>query len=412
MFGLFFENTKIAFHSIRSQVLRTSLTVIIIALGIFSLVGILTVVKALDNELVNNFAAMGSNTFTITQYSRSEQIDEDSENRPNPVITYQEVRRFMQLYTNPMAETSLYFDASSNAEVKYDNLKTDPEIKIVGVDENFLSCKGLELEKGRNFNNFDIKNSSNVCLIGFNLKENLFKGANPIDKMVSIKGTRFRVIGMLEEKGATFGKNQDLRVLIPNQIARAIFSSPDINYEVDLKMKADGLIDNAVGEASLVMRNVRGLRPIEPDNFGVNRSDDLIQILGDNTKMLGVIAWVIGIITVFGSSIALMNIMLVSVSERTREIGIRKSLGAKKRTIAWQFFTETFVISQLGGILGIILGILLGSAVAIALGFEFTIPWGAMIAAFLITLFVTIFSGLYPAIKASRLDPIEALRYE
>jgi putative ABC transport system permease protein len=220
------------------------------------------------------------------------------------------------------------------------------------------------------------------------------------------------VIGVLKEKGSTFGNSQDLRVLIPTQVARSLFSAPNINYDLDVMVMNEGLLDEAVDDAIITMRRVRKLSPVEKDNFGIERSDDLIQTLLSNTAVLAISAWVIGIITVFGSSIALMNIMLVSVTERTREIGVRKSLGAKRSTIAWQFFTETLVIGQLGGVVGIILGILIGFGIASAIGFSFTIPWMAIIAAFITTFIVTIVSGLYPAIKASKLDPVEALRYE
>ena len=257
-----------------------------------------------------------------------------------------------------------------------------------------------------------MSNSNYVCVLGANFEEGLFEGVNPIDKTISIRGAKFKVIGLLKEKGATFGNNQDLRIMIPTQIARSLFSSPNINYDIDIKVNNEALLDEAVDNATLAMRRVRKLSPIKEANFGIKRSDDLIQRILENTKTLSIAAWVIGVITVFGSSIALMNIMLVSVSERAREIGIRKSLGAKRSTIAWQFFTETFVIGQLGGVLGIILGIITGTLIAMAFGFEFTIPWMAMFAAFITTCVVTIFSGLYPAIKASKLDPVEALRYE
>ena len=413
MIGLFKENTKIALDSIKSQVLRTSLTVFIIALGITALVGILTVVSALQNTILSDFASMGANTFSISRYDFSAEINQnDVEQKVNPIISYPEARAFQDKYTFPFTSTSLSFTAASGVEVKHQGEKTDPEISILGVDENFCPNKGLEVVKGRNFNSFDVANNNYVCILGSDFEKGLFKDKNPIDKIISIRGAKFKVIGVLKEKGSTFGNSQDLRVLIPTQVARSIFSAPLINHELNVKVNNEALLDEAVEHAIVTMRMVRKLNPIEKNNFGIERSDDLIQTLLSNTETLSIIAWVIGVITVFGSSIALMNIMLVSVSERTREIGIRKALGAKRSTIAWQFFTETLVIGQLGGIFGILLGITIGFIIAQAIGFQFIIPWLAIIAAFITTFVVTIVSGLFPALKAAKLDPVEALRYE
>lgn len=413
MIGLFKENTRIAIDSIKSQILRTALTVFIIALGIMALVGILTMVSALQNTILKDFASMGANTFSINQYDFSSRINRNnSDQKNNPIISYPEAKAFQDNFNFPSASTSLSFTAGAAVEVKYQDEKTDPEISILGVDENFCPNKGLDLSKGRNFNLFDIANNNNVCILGADFLKGLFKDKNPINKVISIRGVKFKVIGILKEKGATFGNNQDLRVLIPIQIARSIFSVPNINYSLDIKVSKDALFEEAIDNAISCMRNVRKLNPVQENNFGISRSDDLIQTLLSNTATLSAAAWIIGIITVFGSSIALMNIMLVSVTERTREIGIRKSLGAKKSTIAWQFFTETLVIGQIGGLLGIILGISAGFAMATVVGFAFTIPWQAMIAAVITTFIVTVFSGVYPAMKASKLDPVEALRHE
>lgn len=413
MVGLFKENTKIAIDSIRSQALRTFLTVFIIVIGITFLVGILTLTKALENNLFGNFASMGANTFSISQYDFSEQINRnDGQQKVNPIISYPQAKAFKDKFDFPFSSTSLSFTASANAEVKFDNKKTDPEITILGADENFIPNNGFELESGRNFNSFDVDNNNSVCIVGANFKDGLFEGINPIDKTISVRGAKFKVIGLLKEKGATFGNNQDLRVIIPIQIARSIFSQPNINYDIDVKISNKQLLDEGVDNAVLTMRRVRKQNPVEKDNFGISRSDDLIQKLGENIAVINIAAIAIGAITIFGSTIALMNIMLVSVSERTREIGIRKALGAKRGTIAWQFFTETFIISQMGGIIGIILGLLLGSLIASVAGFQFITPWVAIMIAFATTFVVTIISGLYPAIKASKLDPVEALRYE
>jgi putative ABC transport system permease protein len=413
MIGLFKENTKIALDSIKSQALRTSLTVLIIAIGIWALVGVLTLVTALENSLLTNFASMGANTFSISQYDYSAEINQnDADQRVNPIISYPQAKAFQDKYNFPFTTTSLSFTAGSAIEVKYQDKKTDPEITVVGIDENFCPNKGLEVVKGRNMNSFDVANNNYVCVLGSDFEKGLFANMNPIDKIISIRGAKFRVIGVLKEKGSTFGNSQDLRVLIPTQVARSLFSAPNINYDLDVMVNNEALLNEAVDDAKMVMRRVRKLSPVEKDNFGIERSDDLRNTLLDQVAFLSVIAWVIGLLTVFGSTIALTNIMLVSVTERTREIGVRKSLGAKRSTIGWQFLTETFVISQLGGLLGLILGIGTGYLIASLLKFSFSTPWLAIIATIVTTIVVTIISGLVPALKAAKLDPVEALRYE
>ncbi|HEX9979804.1 MAG TPA: ABC transporter permease [Flavobacterium sp.] len=413
MFKLLRENIRIAMGSIRAQLLRTILTILIIAIGITALVCILTVVSALENTLSSDFASMGSNTFNITQYSITDQLDgDDDEAKANPIITYPDAKNFADKFAFPFTHTSLSFTATSTAEVRFESKETDPEIQVLGVDEYFLVNSGMETTEGRNFTNFDIKNNAYVCIVGSDFAKGLLKDVNPIDKIISIRGAKFRVIGILKEKGSTFGNSQDLRVLLPIQVARSLFTAPNINYSVSIMVDKKELLDQAVDDATLTMRRIRKLNPVEDNNFGISRSDDLINRILSITQYLGISAWVIGVITIFGSSIALMNIMLVSVTERTREIGVRKALGAKRSTIAIQFFIETLVVGQLGGLLGIFLGILAGFGIAAAMGFSFVIPWNAILSAFVTTFIVAIASGLYPAIKASRLDPIEALRYE
>ncbi len=415
MFKLTKENIRIALGSIRTQLLRTILTILIIAIGITALVGILTVVSALKNTLSSNFASMGSNTFNISQYEtqirRHGGGGEDIE-KINPIISYPEAKSFKENYQYPFTETSLSFTATLRAEVKFESQKTDPEISIVGVDEHFLGNSGLQTTLGRNFTGFDIDNNAYVCVVGSDFEKGLLKDVNPIDKIISIRGAKFKVIGVLKEKGSTFGNSQDLRVLIPIQVARSLFTAPNINYTMSVMVTKDALLNEAVDNANNMMRRVRKLNPVQENNFGVSRSDDLINRISEMTDVLSASAWIIGIITIFGSSIALMNIMLVSVTERTREIGVRKALGAKRSTIAFQFFIETLIIGQLGGLVGIVFGILIGYGISTAIDFSFVIPWSAVIAAVITTFIVAVVSGSYPALKASKLDPIEALRYE
>ena len=415
MNGVFRENIKIALGAIRSQLLRTVLTILIIALGIMALVGILTVVAALDNTLNSKFAAMGSNTFNINQYEFTSRRRGGGEiEKINPIISYPDAKAFKEKYDYPATQTAIYFTATAKAEVKYENEKTEPAISVLGVDEFYVPNTGSEVIQGRNFNVFDISNNAYVCLLGNDfVKEGLLKDVtNPIDKIITIRGAKFRVIGILKEKGSTFGNNQDQRVMIPIQIARSLFSAPNINYTLSTMVMRQEILDAAIDHARLTMRRVRHLNPVEDNNFGISRSDDLVQRIAEPTGTLNISAFVIGLVTILGSSIALMNIMIVSVTERTREIGVRKSLGAKRSTIAWQFFMETLVIGQLGGLVGMLLGIGIGYLFASFFEFAFTIPWMAMIAAFITSFIVAIVSGLYPALKASKLDPVEALRYE
>ncbi len=414
MFQLLKENIRIAFDSIKSQLLRTILTVLIIAIGITALVGILSAVSALKNTITTDFASMGSNTFNLQRYQFRVQTRGPGAEREkvNPVINYREVYDFKNKFHYPQTQTSISFTGTGSAEVKYENEKTDPEVSILGVNEFFLSNSGLDLDKGRDFNYFDIQNNNHVAILGSDFANGLFKNISPINKTISVRGVKFRVIGILKSKGSTFGNNQDLRVLIPIEIARSIFTQPNINYNISIKVGDKELLEGAQSEAILTFRNIRGLSPVEENNFGIEKSDDLINRIFSITGYLDIAAWIISIITVFGSSIALMNIMLVSVSERTREIGIRKALGAKKGTIATQFFMETVIIGQIGGIIGIILGILIGYAVSSVAGFDFVTPWKAMLWATGITLLVAILAGSYPASKAAKQDPVASLHYE
>jgi len=356
---------------------------------------------------------MGANTFNIQRQKFTNRRHGGGERQKiNPVITYLDAKNFVDSYTYPLTKTALVFTGTATAEVKYESKKTDPEVVVLGANEHFIQNSGLEIENGRELNYYDIENNNNVCIIGSDLVKALFENENPIDKIISVRGAKFKVIGTLKSKGATFGNNQDLRVIIPIQAARSIFTAANINYGISVMVEKNDMLEGALADAIATFRNIRNLKPIEEDNFAIERSDDLLNRIGNMTDILYTAAWIISIVTILGSSIALMNILFVSVTERTREIGVRKALGAKRKTIAFQFFMEALIIGQMGGIVGIILGVLLGLGVSSAANFKFAIPWLAMLSAFTIAFIVAIISGLFPAIKAAKLDPIESLRYE
>lgn len=417
MFPLFRENIKIAFGSIKSQLLRTILTVVIIAIGIMALVGILSGINALENTISSDFSSMGANTFNIQRYELTVRVQTgNSRNRGrtkiNPVISYRDAKEFLETYNFPSARTSLSFYGTNAAEVKFENKKTDPEVAVIGANEHYIGNSGLDIESGRGLNVFDSSNSNAVTVIGSDLAKALFPDVNPLNKSISIRGSKFKVVGVLESKGSTFGNNQDLIAIIPYQKARAIFTNPFVNYRISVRVDQSEMMEGAQDDAIMTFRNIRALSPVEDNNFGIVRSDDLLQRVGSITSYLYVAAWIISIITIFGSTIALMNIMLVSVTERTREIGVRKALGAKRKTIAFQFFIETVIVGQFGAALGICLGILIGWGIAKGFDLSFSIPWVAMIWASSIAFIVAVISGVYPSTKAAKLDPIESLRYE
>jgi putative ABC transport system permease protein len=413
MFSLFRENIRIALNSIRTQLLRTILTILIIAIGITALVGILSAVSALENTISSDFSSMGANTFNFQRYEFTTQRQSGKEvQQINPIISYRNVKDFEDKYNYPFTQVGISFVGTQSAEVKYENKKTDPEVMVLGVNQHYIQNSGLEVSEGREFNYFDIENSTNFCVIGSDLAKAILSDVNPIGQTISVRGAKFKVIGVLKAKGSSFGNNQDLRMMIPIQKARTLFTGPNINYSLSVKTDKKDMLEGAQDDAILTFRNIRNLNPIEENDFGIERSDDLINRIGSITGYLYVAAWVISLITILGSSIALMNILFVSVTERTREIGVRKALGAKRKTIATQFFMEAIIIGQLGGVLGIILGVLIGYGVSAAADFQFSTPWLAMFSAFTIAFIVAVVAGLLPAVKAAKLDPVESLRYE
>jgi putative ABC transport system permease protein len=404
------ENMRIAFNAVKSNRLRAILTIFIIAFGIMALVGILTAIDSIKSSLSRQFTIMGANTFTIT--NRQLVSTRGGEPEANPVISYRQAMEFLEEYEFP-ARVSLSYDASGTATVRYESVKTNPNIPVTGTDNRYLMTSGYELQRGRNFSPNEIVTNAHVTIIGSSLARELFGlDGSALGEVISIGGGRYKVIGVLEEKGSGFGSGADKVCLLPITNVRQYFARPNMHFRITVLPDDPRLIPMAVSEARGLFRLIRGLRVRDNDNFTIETSDNLINLLLENLRYVSLAATIIGIITLFGASVGLMNIMLVSVTERTMEIGVRKAIGARSTMIRQQFLFESVLIGQLGGLLGIILGILIGNLISLITGSPFIIPWLWIIGGVILCLMVGLLSGLLPAVKASRVDPILSLRYE
>jgi putative ABC transport system permease protein len=405
-------NILLAWRAIKANWLRTILTFLIIAVGIMALVGILTAIDSMKSSIVTNFSSVGANSFTIrTKGLTIRGKGSSSSAKSYRDIDYDDASGFKSKYKYP-AQVSLSNRPSMTSSVKYQYEKTNPNVTFAGVDEKYIDISGFKFQTGRNFSNTELETGANVVILGSGVVNNLFSPRDTvINKMVSVGNVKYKVIGALESKGSSVVSSDNM-VLVPLQNARKVFAENANSYVITVNVSHPEQLDAAIEEATGAFRTVRKLRPRDENDFDINRSDKLASTVIDQISYITLAATMIGIITMIGAGVGLMNIMLVSVSERTREIGISKALGANNATIKKQFLVEAVLICQIGGVLGIILGILAGNVVSILLSGSFIIPWLWIAVGIIFCLAIGLLAGIYPAIKASKLDPIEALRYE
>jgi putative ABC transport system permease protein len=423
----FWEIFNLAFRTIRSNKLRTGLTVSIIAFGIMALVGIITAIKAMNQKFSESFSSMGANAFTVRFKERNIRFGNNNkgelklskkgsrkEKKSNlgKIITKDEAELFVKRYDFPATKSISIFGNRTNI-ASYKARKTSPNVTMYGGDDNYLLLNGWAVQYGRNLNRMDVQTGRNVCLLGFDAAKKLFKEGieRAVNSVVRINNIPYRVLGVLESKGSVFGMSRD-------NVIVTTYTNLDRNFPSNFSfvvavMTGDILkVNEAMGEAEGTFRAIRKLTTTEENNFVLDRSDSIAEKAMNSLRFLTISATVIGLITLIGAAIGLMNIMLVSVSERTREVGLIKAIGGKSKAVSRQFLLEAIIISLLGAIFGIVLGVLVGNLFSMVLNTGFVVPWNWVLYGMIICTITGLLAGLYPAMKAGRLNPIEALRYE
>ena len=420
------DSLSLAFRTIKSNKLRTGITVAIIAFGIMALIGIITAIASMNQSLAESFSTMGANSFSIRYNDRNIRFGggrevkktnrnalKEKKSNEKKIITYQEAKLFKERYLFP-AIVSISLSGPRSVVVNNDQLKTNPNISMQGVDENYLMQSGYTLSAGRNFNKLDVQSGRSICVLGNSVAQKLY-GDNTqraVDKIVKVAGIKYQVVGVLKDKGSSAFFNADNIVLTTYNNIRRLFPTDGTPYNIGIMVNNINELEPAISEAKGTFRPIRKLAIDEENNFYIDKSDSIAEIFMSSLGAITTAAAFIGLITLFGAAIGLMNIMLVAVNERTREIGLIKAIGGTRKSIRTQFLFESIFISLIGAIFGIILGVIVGNVVGLFLHTGFVVPWMWVLTGIIVCSAVGLFAGLYPAVKAARLDPIVALRYE
>src|SRR5246500_3539695 len=409
------EIIKMAVGSLGANKLRSGLTMIGITLGVFSVISVMTAIGALQNSIETGVSFLGSNIFQFAKYpattNATGNVQKKYQNRRN--ISYQQALRYYKLMEGNAREICLKcFGYDLKAQAVYNGVKTTPSLTIVGTNRSFLTANAYTLGYGRNLTDEDVDLSRRVIVVGKMIEKRLFPHETPIGKVVRVSGHIYTIVGVLAEKGTAFGQSQDDLCIMP--ITRFFEDYGEAKRTVNIATQAftqdtyNRTFDRGIG----AMRVARGLRPDQLNDFEIYSNDSLKSAFVNVAGYVRVGAFIVSFIALVAAGIGIMNIMLVSVTERTKEIGVRKSIGARSYDILRQFLTEAVFISEAGGILGIVLGIIVGDMLAAWLKVDLIFPYGWAIAGLVVCSALGIGFGLYPAYRAANLDPIEALRYE
>jgi putative ABC transport system permease protein len=407
---IFAEILRLALASLAANKLRSGLTMLGIAVGVFSVIGVMTVITGLRSNIESGLNVLGANSFQFTKYPAINFSDPSQRFANRQDIVYAQAARFKEMM-HGSATISLTLSRGGR-RVTYLDQKTNPNVRLIGGDENFLTARNFDIGSGRNVGPDDVEFGRAVVVLGADIVKRLFPSEDPVGQTVRIDGQSYTVVGALLPKGTSFGQSQDNLALIPITQFLETYGrnrrSIGINVQAPSQAELPALQDAAIG----AMRLVRGLEPEDQNDFEVFSNETLIESFNRVAGIVAIGAFVISAIALLASGVGVMNIMLVSVTERTKEIGIRKSIGAKQRNILLQFLIEAVLLSMVGGLIGIVVGVIGGNIAAQLLNATAVFPWGWALTGMIVCSAIGVGFGFYPAWKAARLDPIEALRYE
>ncbi len=390
--------------------MRSALTLLAIMIGVFAIIASQTAVLVLDTYFQNTMSMMGGNVLEISKYPtiRTGGTDWDAI-RAREDITFETMEELMErLGTTKGISPSEQF-AFTN--VSFQNNETEPNVEIRGGNQYYLTNEGYTIGKGRNISFADVEKSRPVAIIGWEVQETLFDVAYPLGKTIRIDGRPYRVIGVTDQRGSVFGNSLDNFVLIPYTTLLNVYGRQQ-DIEISVQAPSIARIQATKGELIGILRTLRKVPPGEENDFEIESNQSLSGAFDEFTGYLYIAGFVIGFIALLGAGIGVMNIMLVSVQERTKEIGLRKAVGATKKAITSQFLTEAILICQIGGLIGLLMGVAGGNLLALWMEASIVFPWGYAISGIIAMTVLGIAFGVYPAFKAARLDPIESLRYE